>query len=227
MRIFTNWKEARQEVKRDLKEMGIEVYPKSYQDIDVSDKPEFKTYELQNYIYTVTQPHLEDFSPTQPWADAEFKERLEVGRGYGINPGKAWKLREEVWAPFLHQGVFAYTYSERMAFQLQTFVDEFERNPETRQGYISIWDPQIDPYNLGGVARVPCSLGYLLQVRQGTLNLTYLMRSCDFATHFENDAYLAVKFMHWMAESIGQKPGTFTHFIGSLHVFHKDVSEVF
>lgn len=223
-RIFTNFKEAYEEVKRDLKEMGIVAHPHSYQDVDVSDKPEFKTYELQNYTYTVTQPKLEDFSPNQPWADLEFNERV---CGHAINPGNAWKSRRKVWQSFLHDGEFAYTYAERLAPQLEKFLDELRRNPESRQIFISIWDPEIDPDSLGGISRVPCSLGYLVQVRQGTLNLTYLMRSCDFATHFQNDAYLAVKLMNWLAERVGQKPGTFTHFIGSMHVFHKDVSEVF
>lgn len=227
MRIFTRWPEARQEVKRDLKEMGIVVHPKSYQDIDVSGNPEFATYELQNYVYTVTQPILDDFKPTHPWAYVEFEERVALHTKFGVNPGTAWQLRPEVWKPFLHDNKFAYTYSQRLVPQLPAFIEELQRNPESRQIFISIWDPVIDAGRLGGVSRVPCSLGYLVQVRGGQLNLTYLMRSCDFVTHFENDAYLAVKFMNWLAVQTQQKPGAFTHFIGSLHVFQKDVEEVF
>ena len=76
-------------------------------------------------------------------------------------------------------------------------------------------------------ARVPCSLGYYLQFRHGKLNITYLQRSCDFVTHYENDVWLAVQFLRHIAKEVGMESGHFSHWIGSLHVFQKDVADVF
>ena len=247
MRIYTNFKEAVNEVRRDLKEMGIRVHPKTYQDKYVANDPDFSSLELQNYIYTVTSPDPSHLVVDESWANAEFVERVLGGEGpqnKPVNPGEAWKLRRDVWEQFLECpetcgeldeecpsecGLrrFAYTYSERMWFQYRPLLEEMVDNPESRQLYLSIWDPYRDIGNLGGVSRVPCSLGYLFQIRRGQLNMTYLMRSSDFATHFQNDVYLAVKLQEYFSEKVHIPKGYFTHFIGSLHVFQKDVKGVF
>jgi len=225
MRIYADFREAHSEIKRDLAEMGIRVHPHSYQDKIIKDDPDFETLEIQNYMYTVTQPNLEDLNPTQPWASEDFKERVS---GIPINPGEAWKLRSGVWNQFLEEdGRFAYTYAERLAHQWDLFIREAMNNPDSRQLFLGMWNPNVDPFKLGGVSRVPCTLGYMFQVRRGRLNLTYLMRSCDFITHFQNDVWIAHSIQRWLAEEIGRGVGNFTQWIASLHVFQKDVEGVF
>ena len=229
MRIYQNFKEALPEIKRDLAEMGIKVHPKTYQDKQVGDNPDFATLELQNYIYTVVHPVGSDLEPTQPWADSEWLERMCGMSGSPVNPGVAWKHREEVWQEFLGEdGKFAYSYSERLSWfkQVNRVIARLEEDKDSRQLYIGIWS-QEDNTKLGGVSRVPCSLGYLLQCRKNHLNLTYLQRSADFSTHLVNDIYLAHKLQSFIAEVSELEVGTFTHWIGSLHIFHKDAKEVF
>jgi len=182
--------------------------------------------ELQNYIYTVTQPNLRDLSPNQPWADLEFTERI-YGGGHD-NPGHAWKSRADVWRQFLQEnGKFSYTYDERMFFQLVPIIKELRENPDSRQLFMGIWDPYTDVNRLGGVARVPCTLGYLFQVREGQLHMTYMMRSSDFSTHFQNDVYLAFMLQMYVASKINIPVGRFTHYMGSLHLFRKDAHGIF
>jgi thymidylate synthase len=53
------------------------------------------------------------------------------------------------------------------------------------------------------------------------------MRSCDFSTHFPNDVYLAIKLLEYIAGITGYEVGSFTHTIFSLHVYRKDLKEVF
>jgi hypothetical protein len=239
MRIYQNFKEAVSEVKRDLVEMGIKVHPKTYQDKNIADNPDFETMELQNYIYTVVEPQFDHLDPVQPWANAEWGERVCGVKGVIINPGDAWKLRREVWQQFLQSSnrlpepdelldseaitqslEFAYTYSERLAqnMQVERVIERLKEDHDSRQLFISIWDV-MDTSKLGGISRVPCSLGYLLQCRKGKLNMTYLQRSADFATHFVNDKYVA--------DHSDLKMGTFTHWVGSLHIFKKDAEGVF
>ncbi len=225
MRFYTGFGIAVDEIKRELAEMSISVHPQTMQDKIVADNPDYNTMELQNYMYMVSGAveTLGELTPNQPWADAEFEERIS---GIAMNPGKAYLLREEVWDEFLHDGRFSYTYAERMSSHLNKIIEEIRRNPESRQLYLNIWD-WYDLRNMGGKSRVPCSLGYLFQVRRDKLNITYFMRSCDFITHYQNDAYLAVKLLDYVAKQTGYKPGTFTHYIGSLHVYAKDVKGVF
>lgn len=251
MRIYMNVPEAFEEVKRDLSEMGILVKPKSMQDKIIEGNPDYETTELQNYCYTILDVKSKDVpNVTQPWADEEFKERItdpfkdyresdgsmnfnylskEKIDSLFINPGKAYKLREEVWKEYLHNNKLAYSYNELLwkNDQLTKVINRLKEDSDSRQLWISLWNPEKDPDFLGGVSRVPCSLGYGLQVREGKLNLHYVMRSCDFSTHFPNDVYLAIKFLEYVAEQTGYPVGNFTHTMFSLHVYKKDLKNVF
>lgn len=230
MRIYKDFKEALPEIKRDLAEMGIKVHPQTYQDKFVGDDPNFATRELQNYIYTITNPRSGDLDPTQPWADAEWKERMiGILGGESDNPGKAWKLRKEVWEQFIQKnGRFAYTYFERFSLfeQVLKVIDQLKVDKASRQLYIGIWLPS-DNYKLGGISRIPCTLGYYLQCRKDALHLTYLQRSADFVTHLVNDIYLASMLQRFISDHVEMSVGSFTHWIGSLHIFEKDVAGVF
>jgi thymidylate synthase len=229
MRLYKNFKEAISETERDLVEMGIRVHPLSYQDVYVGDNPDFDTLELQNHIYTVLHPELKGIGETQPYCDAEWADRLKGIQQSPVNPGEAYKTRLEIWRPFLQEdGKFAYSYSERYARsdQVNNVIDRLVQDRDSRQLFVSMWDFN-DSTKLGGASRVPCSLGYLFQVRKGKLNLTYLMRSCDFKTHFRNDIYLSARFQEFMAATCSLEIGTFTHWMGSLHIFKKDGEGVF
>lgn len=241
MRMFINWEEAQEEIKRDLAEMGIEVRPKSMQDKNIEGMEEYFTKELQNYSYTILDVKSNMITGvSQPWADAEFEERVfdpwgrnalgdEIEIPEFVNPGTAWELRKEVWTEFMHEGRMAYTYNERFwnNDQLRKIIDRLKEDHDSRQLWLSVWDPCEDPDKLGGVSRVPCSLGYNFQFRDGKLNIHYVMRSCDFSTHFRNDVYLAIKLLEYVAKEAGLEVGNFTHSMFSLHVYKKDVEKVF
>lgn len=229
MRIFQNFPEAFSEIKRDLGEMGLNIRTNMMQDKKIIGDEDYTTKELMNYNYTVTCPLFQDLKPTQPWADAEWAERLQgVENDSPANPGEAWKLRPEIWDEFIQDnGKFAYTYGERfsMMSQVGNIIYQLQHDPNSRQCYISMWDPR-DSIKLG-TRRVPCSLGWHFMFREEALHMTYYMRSCDFATHFENDIYLSLKLQDYIACRAIMTRGRFTHSISSLHVYSKDVESVF
>lgn len=241
MRIYINWDEAYEEIKRDLAEMGILVKPKTMQDKNIEGNSDFETMELQNYCYTLLNVNSSDIKGVvQPWADAEFKERISnpflpsefsgcMETPNFINPGEAWKLRKDVWSEYMHDGKMAYTYNERIwrNEQLTKIIERLKEDHDSRQLWLSIWDLNEDVDKLGGISRVPCSLGYNFQFRDGKLNMHYVMRSCDFSTHFVNDVHLGIKLLEYVASKCGMEVGNFTHTIFSLHVYKKDVDNVF
>lgn len=226
MRIYSNVNEAMSEIKRDLAEMGTEVRTTTYQNKDVSNNPDFFTKEVQNYMYMIKDVKTIE-SLSNEWAEAEFKERICPTY---VNPGKAWELRREVWEEFIdpRSDKFSYTYNNRLlaSRQLNRVIELLLEEPYTRQAYISIWQP-IDINRTHGISRVPCSLGYQLQVRNGLLNITYVQRSSDLYTHFENDVFLAYKLLEHISKAISIPMGTLTHIVFSLHGFQKDMKEVF
>lgn len=236
MRIYANCMEMHSEVKRDLHEMGIKVHPQTMQDKQVADNPDFETLELSPCDFTILDGRDRDdllvhTGKRLDWAKAEFEERVDGGTH---NPGSAWELRRETWAQFIHNGEFAYTYSERFGQPLHSkrgefcgspldiVVRELREHPDTRQAILPMFDGYTDLPNLGGKARVPCTLQYQFLIRAGELRMIYTMRSSDFATHFPYDIWLALQLQEYVASVLTIAPGRFTFFTGSLHLYAKD-----
>ena len=225
-RIYANSKEAISEIQRDLYEMGTVVQSLTMQDKDVRNDEGFKTKELQNYSFTILDDSDKDEIVTElDWCNAEFAERVSGWKNIEdytpINPGEAHKLRD-VWKEFIHNGKFAYSYNERMYWQLNKVMEELKKNPNTRQAIIEVHNRKIDQDKMGGKARIPCSMFYQFMIRNGKLEITYVMRSTDFFTHFKNDIWLACELKNWMAEQLEISPGKFTMFATSLHAYKKD-----
>lgn len=225
MRHYKDFPEAMNEIRRELKEMGIRVHTKSVQNLDISGKDEFDSLELQNYSYTVTSPTLESIPLKCPeWAEQEFQDRIS---GVDINPGEAYKLRLETWDKLRKKnGKFDYTYPQRMCYSLDPAIRALKQDLNTRRAFVSVFDGFFDDA-ADFQTRIPCTIGYWFNYRQGKLNVTYLLRSSDFSEHYNYDVYLATRLMHHIANELGVEPGTFTHWIGSFHVFMKDVEDVF
>jgi len=251
MRIFSNPAEAVKEVERDVYEMGILTHPQTMQDKDVKDDPEYTTKEVRGYSFKINGwdynfddilKVIEYFFPDQIDAISlycldEIQDRMS---GVALNPGNAYKHRLGVWNEFLHDGKFAYTYSERMHQQVQAILYELKERPDTRQGIITIHS-NICPFNRisknqvhnvqlsadfdnkGGGGRIPCSMYYQLMIREDKLDLVYTMRSCDLLTHFPIDISLALMTQQWFASRLNLPMGTFTYFTGSLHAYFKDI----
>jgi len=224
-RLFADFPEAQNEITRDLAELGISVHTETMQDKNIANDPQFATKELTNYTYTVLKPSYTEIEGVhEDWVNQEWQDRL-VG---DLNPGRAWQMRKEVWSQFLEMPFrkFSYSYSQRMGGKhIIKLVDELRRHPNSRQLWLPVWHLQDEDRR--GNRRVPCSLGYWFVQREGALHLTYMMRSCDFYTHYGNDVALATMLLHFIAKNVELKVGTFTHFVGSLHVYAKDVAHVF
>ncbi len=253
MRIFTSILEAVREVERDLWEMGIDVHPQTMQDKDVADDLDYATKEVRGYGFKIVEPTAtipnafevvdyifkgrEDPQAIMRYIQQEFTDRVS---NLPSNPGRAADARLGIWDEFMHDGKFAYTYSERIVPQLGRIMAELEANRETRQAIINIHSniravntigqdgthpvsQSADMMNMGGVSRVPCSMYYQMMIRENALDLIYTMRSCDFLVHFPVDILLAIKLQNYIAQSLQLNTGTFTYFTGSLHAYRKDM----
>ena len=232
MRIYKNCKEAVKEVGRDLFEMGIEVQTYSMQDKVVEGDPDFFTQELSPYMFMITDPLLdpesfmqhifpEDWEGQLKWCYLEIRERTSDSF---LNPGTAWEIRNEVWAEYIHEGTFAYSYNDRIRVQLPRIITELRNKPGTRQAIVNIHSNfRGDIDKLGGGSRVPCSMHYQFLLRNEKLDLIYVMRSSDYLTHFCNDNWLAIALLGHVCKETGYKPGNYTFTTGSLHAYHKDL----
>lgn len=236
MRIYQNLLEAVKEVERDLWEMGIEVWPRSMQDKDVTGKEEYKTKEIRACGFHLSDTRLRDELQVQQaiqhfwpepgegvaiwqYIDQEVTDRMSR---HPLNPGNAWECRPELWEEYLHDGRFSYTYAERFACQLAPIIEELAFNPDTRQAILTMhsnvaWVEEIgetfgvpirstDLNNIGGEGRIPCSLTYQFMIRENKLDLIYTMRSCDFLTHFLVDILCAIGMQNAVAAELIAEP---------------------
>lgn len=168
-----------------------------------------------------------------------FQEPIRGNYRLLMNPGAAWVHRPSMWEQFRHPqtGQFEYTYAERMAPQWDKVMENLAKDG-SRHGIISFWDglqiddadgglgdwvSGIDLSNTGGQHRVPCSMYYQFMKRGGKVHMTYCMRSCDFINHFAIDLMIALRLQNIVADRLSCQVGTFTMFIGSLHMFAKDL----
>ena len=228
MRIFTNLKEAVNEIERDLFEMGTLIHPESYQDKVVKDNHDFQTLELQAYSFTITNNKTleQDFKDLGGNWEYVVKEVADRVSPFYLNPGNSWETRKEVWSQFLHNGKFAYTYNERIREQLPIIMENLRLNPNTRQAIVTLYDKDRDLNNVGGKARIPCSMYYQFLIRpisgKAYLDVLYTMRSCDFYTHFIYDIVMTMLLRDFVANRLNLDPGKFSQFIGSLHIYRKD-----
>jgi hypothetical protein len=265
MRIFNTLSAAGREIERDIFEMGIDVHPQTMQDKLVANDAAYNTKELQAYGFKLHNhtPDTGDMAKFVSIVMTGDREGKPTGRtdavcdyitrehqdricGIPMNPGRSYVARKGIWEEFLHDGLFAYTYSERMTPQVMRILQELTDKPDTRQAIINIHSniaPTLgmtrlgtgalyhvvqrsaDMMNMGGTGRIPCSMYYQVMIRNSKVDLIYTMRSCDFLTHFAVDISLAVLLQKWFAENLGKPIGNFTYFTGSLHAYAKDLAE--
>lgn len=236
MRIYKNCFEMHSEVRRDLHEMGTLVHTETMQDKRIADDDDYRTLELSPYAFQILggqdrDEWIESLGLSLEWCREDFMERIS---SYGDpscpthNPGEAWKLRE-VWDEFVHDGKFAYTYSERFGLNhtLTRMMEELKQDPNTRHGILPVYNASIDSYRLDGSMRIPCSMHYQFMRRDNALQGMYVMRSCDLITHFPYDIWHALELQRFVAgaEGISIPTGRFTFFTGSLHIYAKDADE--
>jgi hypothetical protein len=249
MRMYSNPLEAIREIERDLYEMGINVQPETMQDKNVADNPDFMTKEVRGYAYSIIDwkfngQVLDDLvaytalgigtdtpSTRSAYVDQEFWDRISTTP---VNPGNSYLERPDVWNEFLHDGKFSYTYSERIVPQLHKILNELCERPDTRQAIINIhsnicpvpsyvsemrmdaalgkvWG-SADLENTGGGGRIPCSMYYQFMIREGKVDMIFAI-----------DVALALMMQNYVANTLERPTGRFTHFIGSLHSYAKDM----
>lgn len=228
MRIFKDCKEMISEVHRDLFEMGIRVNPKTMQDKFVEGDENYQTIELSGYSFAILNTDdldqmIMDRKLSLVWCEADFRERINPEE---INPGQAYTLRSE-WDEFVHGGKFAYTYNERIRYQLEDTINILKFDPNTRQAVLTIYEGMKDTANRGGKNRVPCSMYYQFLIRDGKLDVIYTMRSSDFMTHFPYDIWMAARLRDLIAKEVEVPVGKLIFFSGSLHCYKKDMPETF
>ena len=97
------------------------------------------------------------------------------------------------------------------------------KNPDSRRAVIQLFGAQdiMETHN-----DVPCTCTLQFMIRNDQLNLVAYMRSNDIFLGLPHDVFCFTMLQEIMARDLGAKIGTYKHMVGSLHLYHSDVSEM-
>lgn len=148
-------------------------------------------------------------------------EAAQLIGGYS-NPEMMIKISER-FRDFLDEdtGRFHGAYGVRIGGQLGQAVRKIERDRDTRQAIINLWDPWLD--NQPGKRDIPCTVALRLSLWDDRLDLDVLMRSNDAYLGFPYDIFQFGQLQLTAARLLDVEAGTYRHTAWSLHVYERDL----
>jgi len=247
MRLFQTIEEAASEIERDIAKSPIikttrvqniakvatlhEALDYSYSVVDIHQNPQdIVSLGCRLGFWSIDQQGL-----LLTWLQRERDVRLDW------DPGALTELLHPHLNALIQTGEGPgplepdYSYTDRLRFSISTVAKLLSDFPDTRRGYVPIFQPE-DMVRATRMVRIPCSLGYQVMIRRVDgiphLHLTYLQRACDFKKFWLTDLWLAREWQRAVVRRIkliASWPGfneivcgNTTHFITSLHSFIDD-----
>ena len=113
----------------------------------------------------------------------------------------------------------AYGYQIRKFKQVDRLLDMLKSDNQNRRMIVSLWNIE----DLPDISLQPCAFQTLWDVTDDRLNCMLIQRSGDMGLGVPfNMAQYAV-LVHLVAQSVGLKPGLFTHVINNAHVYENHI----
>lgn len=189
------------------------------------------TFELLNQQFTINAPWylpIELGGRTLNNAIGALEALQLVGQ---IMAPEAIIDRVGVFKRFTDGGVFHGGYGARVAGRLDDLAQLLERDPATRQGVLTIFDSGTD---LNRDKRdIPCTIALQFFVRDERLHMRTCMRSNDVWLGLPYDLVQFITLQSAVAGHLMLRMGTYTHSVGSMHVYEehlaaaREVTEVY
>lgn len=110
--------------------------------------------------------------------------------------------------------------------QLELVMSMLQRDPDSRQAVVTLWAPH-DLFNAAEslTKSVPCTVSWQFLIRAGALHMIASMRSNDLWLGLPYDVYVFTTIQRLIASQLGVALGTYAHFVGSLHLYDKDIEK--
>ncbi len=108
--------------------------------------------------------------------------------------------------------------------QLDAVCSRLRKDRDTRRAMVTIFDPALD--NNESSLDVPCTISWQFMIREETLEMITYMRSNDLFRGFIYDTIEFQWFQEILAGWLGVDVGTYTHVVGSAHVYLSDRARV-
>lgn len=130
-----------------------------------------------------------------------------------------------IWSPFHTDGIVenAYGYRWRSAFgrdQIGDLVQHLQKDPSSRQAYVSAWDPRYDGLGKRG-KNFPCPVGFTFHITNNQVHSTLLIRSSDVFVGLPYDVMGHAMLMQIIASWIDERLtlGTMSVTLAHAHMY--------
>jgi len=108
--------------------------------------------------------------------------------------------------------------------QISAAITLLQRQPNTRQCVITMWNAGDLLHSItGSKGDIPCTLGVQFIRRNDRLHAITYMRSNDIWLGFPYDVFAFTCLQRLIAEAIKCMPGTYTHNVGSMHLYDRNL----
>lgn len=124
---------------------------------------------------------------------------------------------------FLDHGIFHGAYGPRIHGNLAKIVELLKKDPDSRQAILTIFNSDKD-LNVN-VKDVPCTLTLQYFIRNNMLHARTSMRSNDLYLGLPYDFVQFIGLQGAIAKALDIEMGTYTHTVGSLHIYEQHLRE--
>lgn len=200
---------------KDIKE----VYAELLKHLVVGGNKEDNTYELQNVILEVEDntQYLACRNLSVPYLLGELTWYWSGSNDMNFISHFAKRWRDISDDGVTSNSAYGYIINNRFGFnQLKQIIDLLQHDPQSRKAVINISYPTSD---LARTKDKQCTVALQFLVRRGKLNLTVMMRSNDVYFGLPYDYLYFVSLMHFVAEKLNVKLGSYTHHAVSMHLY--------
>ena len=141
------------------------------------------------------------------------------------DPEFIMKHAPKIWGKFIEDGKLkaAYGYRWKHAFnrnQLALAIEALNKDPSNRQIFISSWDPSCDGLGEPNQPKnIPCPLGFTLNIIDGCLNMSVLVRSSDVYVGLPYDVLGYALMLDAIASSLSVSRGNLSFTLAHAHVY--------
>ena len=183
--------------------------------------------EVENFVLTLENP----LQPTVLQANRKFNAAYAIIEALSLfMPGKA--IAEDL--VFYNSRMENYrnpktkefdgSYAERLTMydQLRYCCEVLEEDPNTRRAVLDFYNAAHDQHESLDIA---CTLNMTFRIRDGKLNATTFMRGNDALWGTPYNFMMFTFLQNVMAAWLDVKIGTYTHMVGSMHIYEDKFGE--
>jgi thymidylate synthase len=106
--------------------------------------------------------------------------------------------------------------------QIANVIALLRKNPNTRRAVIQIFDSDDIACER---KEIPCTTTFQFMVRDNRVHMLTTMRSNDAYLGLPHDVFCFSMLQEIIARSLGIELGTYRHFVGSMHLYDRDLSK--